>query len=135
MDATDGVTDIRIGEYAPEERSPANRVYLIPGVQKCDDAISSTGLINEVDMLVRAKRAFVKALDDNDVLAISNIDAIESMMIAQQKRKNQKIEDYNSMRGTAVGLMAEQTNHTEQRSKRPFISFTKTAGFNYARIR
>lgn len=134
MDATDGVTDIRIGEFAPEETTPYNRVYLIPGVADCE-ATTTTTLDAEVDALIRAKRSFVKAIVDEDLLQVNNIDAIETMIIAQEKRKNQNVNDYVSLRTVALGLMADESAHTEQRTKRPFISFGRTAGFNYPRVR
>jgi len=135
LDVTDGITDIRIGEYAPEERSPSNRVYLLPGVADCNNETDSSGLRTEVDLVIRAKKRFVKALDDNDELQITSINALESMIIAQTKRRNQKVEEYAQMRGVAIGLMTDKSNSTEQRTKRPLLSFTRTAGFNYPNIR
>ena len=135
LDVTDGITDIRIGEYAPEERSPSNRVYMLPGVADCNNETDSQGLRTEVDLVIRAKKRFVKALDDNDELQITSINAIESMIIAQTKRKNQKVEEYVQMRQVAIGLMADKSNSTEQRTKQPLLSFSKTSGFNYPRIR
>jgi len=131
MDATDGTTEIRIGEFAPAETSPCNRVYLIPGVGDCDADVGSVGLVNEIDVVIRAKKAFVKAIDDTDVLQVSSVDAIESMMIAQQKRKNQKVQDYTEMRTVAKGLMADSAAHTEHRTKKPFFSVARTGGMHY----
>jgi len=134
MDATDGTTEIRIGEFAPAERSPCNSVYLIPGVGDCDLETQSVGLSNEIDVVIRAKLSFVKAIDDTDILQVSSIDAIESMMIAQQKRANQNVSDYTEMRSVAKGLMADLTRHTEQRGKKPFFSVSRTAGMHYPKI-
>ena len=89
----------------------------------------------EVDIVIRAKKRVVKALDDNDELQRIRIKAIESMIIAQTKRKNKKVEEYGQRRQVAIGLMADKSKSTEQRTKQPLLSFSKTSGFNYPRIR
>lgn len=95
---TDGTDTLNIAQYAPRETLPSYRRYFLPNVSS-DEASN---------ILLRCRRRFVPVTGDNDFLIISNIAALECMMLAVQGRATDNTQKYVSNKALAVELLKKE---------------------------
>ncbi len=108
-------TDLLLADYYPQETNINYRRYYIPYL---DDGKTHTAS-------VRGTKRFVPAVNDSDLVLIPNMDALELMIMAQQKRRNQEMNEYASMRRIAVELMKEESTKYNEKNKNPVIQYSK----------
>lgn len=116
--ATNGTDTIHIARYSPREKTPSYRQYFVPGIA------SEAGHT----VLVRARRRFIPVRDDNDFLLISNMGALESMLMALQKREAEDLINYMGLRKVAIGLLADEAKRYLGASRKPVITFARDFG-------
>lgn len=122
--AWNGVTEIELSNYEPWETEPSYRRYFSPFLQarRCDDNPCRRVV------LARARRRFVPIEEDSDVLLISNVLALKSIIIAQWKREAGNLEEYAAQKLTAVDIMKKESVAYLGKVRNP--AFTIQRGFS-----
>lgn len=115
--ATDGTTDYHLATYAPRETTPSYRRYLVPFV--ANDASAT--------VVARCRRRFYPLVAKNDFLIISNLPALESMIMAQHKRETDDLGAYAALKGVAVNLLRKEAETYRGKDRRPAITFAAGA--------
>lgn len=119
--ANDGATRYHLATYAPKETVPSYRRYAIPFATEED--------LHTV--MVRARRRFVPVSNDNDILLISNMPALESMITAIAKREADEFSAYAALRTVAVTLLKEEAQAYRGKTRKPAITFSQGASIGY----
>ena len=120
--ATDGTSEITLSDYAPVETTPSYRNYFIAQLWR-----RTQGVCNRV-VLARARRRFVPVAENDDVLIISNINALKCGMIALWKRDAGNLEEYAFYKQQAVDLLNKESSVYRGKARTPAISFTRGFG-------
>lgn len=107
-----------IGIYQPNELVPSYRRYYLPFL--ADD--------NTYTIRMRARKRYVPVVNDNDLLLIPNIDALENMILAQQKRRAQEIQDYMAFKNLAIANLKEEAKSYNGYSQSPVIKLSQGFG-------
>jgi len=110
--------DVELSDMRYQETVPAYHTYFIPSAEFDDPQVQS--------LLVRVKTRFVPLLDDNDILPISNLEALQSQIIAQHKLEVQKPDDFLKFKTIARQLLWEEARSFVGKQKKPAITFTGT---------
>lgn len=117
--ATDGTSEVELSAYAPVETTPSYRNYYIRSLWR-----PQTGICNRV-VLARARRRFVPVAEDDDVLIISNVNALKCMVVAQWKRDAGEYEAYQFQKSQAIDILRKEATGYLGKSRTPAISFTR----------
>lgn len=114
----DNEEEYHIATYAPRETRPFYRSYFVPSL--------SSQLQHYI--LLRARRRFIPIARDNDALLISNLNALESMMIALKKREAEDANGYATFKGAAVDILRKESASCNGKSRKPAITFVPGFG-------
>lgn len=117
--ATDGTSEVTLSDYAPVETTPSYRNYFIPALYR-----PQTGECDRV-VLARARRRFVPVAQDDDVLMISNINALKSGIVALWKKDAGDYVAYEKQMAYAVDVLRKEAAGYLGKSRTPAISFTR----------
>lgn len=112
-----GESDYHLATYGPRETTPSYRRYLIPFLPA--DQTSS--------VLARCRRRFVPIIADTDVLMISNLPALEAMMMAIQKREADDFGGYGAHKAIARDLLTKEANAYRGVTRKPSLTFAESA--------
>lgn len=108
VDATPTLLDL--ASYEPSETIPSYRKSLVPGLStagKCE-----VGNIGTVSVTVIAKLRFIEAVNDEDVLLISDLYAVKNMALAIKMEENRDFATAAEYRALAVDSLRNQlSNH------------------------
>lgn len=118
--AWNGSTELVLSTYAPNETTPAYRWYFSPWLQNLNTASTCCRTVR-----ARCRRRFVPVAADTDVLVISNILAIQEMVIAQFKRESGNGDEYTLHKQTAVDLLKKEAMAYRGRSRIPGLTFQR----------
>jgi hypothetical protein len=127
--ATNGLPsqDVLLASYAPQETTPSYHAYFIPalkgewiGRSVCPPCYQN---FTNMQILVRGRRRFVPVENDNDILIISNLPALMSMIMAIQKREISDIEGYGQYKGAAVDILRKEAFSYRGKARNPAITF------------
>ena len=126
--AWNGITEVELSNYEPWETEPSYRKYFSPFLQarRCDDNPCRRVI------LARARRRFVPIEEDGDVLLISNVLALKSMLIAAWKREAGNLEEYVAQKLTAVDIMRKESVAYLGKVRTPALSFQR--GFSLGEL-
>lgn len=133
LTAWNGTTEVQLSNYEPAETTPSYHRYYSPYLQSQssnDDACCKI-------VLARARKRFVPIREDTDVLMISNVLALKSIMIAQWKREAGNYEAYAAMKLTAVDIMRKEAMAYRGKTRAPTLTFQRgfSLGGDIAAIR
>lgn len=107
-------TRYHIASYAPNETLPSYRRYFVPLLDP-DETHS---------VLVRARKRFIAVANDNDFLLITHMGALESMVMALQKKEDDDFAAYASHKAIAVDLLKKEALAYRGTARRPAITFS-----------
>jgi len=110
-----------LATYAPGETLPSYRKYFVPFL---DPEETHT-------VLVRARKRFIPVRNDNDFLLITHMGALESMLMALQKREEEDYAGYASLRSIAVGLLKEESSAYRGQARRPAVVMSQGAAIGF----
>lgn len=117
--AYNGADEVELSDYAPVETTPSYRNYFIASLYRPE-----TGVRNRV-VLARARRRFVPVAEDDDVLIISNINALKCGVIALWKRDAGDYEAYAFQKAQAVDILRKEATGYRGKTRIPAISFAR----------
>jgi len=117
--ASDGTSEVELSNYAPAETTPSYRNYFIPSLWR-----PNTNFCNRV-LLARARRRFVPVEEDDDVLIISNTQALKSGIIALWKKDAGDYEAYEKQWGYAVDALRKEAAAYLGKARSPAISMIR----------
>lgn len=121
LTAWNGTTEVELANYEPGETTPSYHHYYSPYLQSQSTNTDDCSRI----VLARARKRFVPVAADTDVLMISNVLALKSMMIAQWKRDAGNMEAYAAQKLTAVDLMRKEATAYRGKSRAPTLTFAR----------
>jgi hypothetical protein len=101
-----------IARYAPRETTPSYRRYYIPSL--------SSGAVHSVQARCRAR--FVPHKSTRDFLLITNMNALEVMFRALQKRDNDNFDDYLKYKAVAVSILKKEAAAYQQDTPKPAMT-------------
>ncbi len=118
--AWNGVTEYELSNYAFNETVCSYRHYFV-------GAVSNRGRsgVRDKVVLARCRRRFVPVAEDNDVLMISNLPALQCGIIAAWKRESGDYEAYQIQKATAVDLLKKEAMAYHGKSRIPSITFQR----------
>jgi hypothetical protein len=117
------IDDVRyhLATYAPNETLPSYRKYFVPNL---DPKTTHT-------VLVRARKRFVLVRDDNDFLLVTHMGALESMIMALQKREEEDYVGYASLKAIAVDLLKKEAGAYRGTARKPAVTFSQGSAIGY----
>ncbi len=118
--AWNGVDEVELSNYAYNETTPSYRRYYIPAIHN-----RGRSGVREKVLLGRCRKRFVPVSEDDDLLIISNINALKSMIIAQWKRDAGDYEAYGIQKQTAVDILKREAEGYHGKSRIPSITFQR----------
>lgn len=118
--AWNGTDEVELSNYAFNERTPSYRRYFIPSIVKRCDSCDDHDRI----LIARCRRRFVPVTQDEDILMIGNLNALEEMIIAQWKRLSDR-EKYILHKREAIVLMRAEAEAYMGKSRVPAIQFQR----------
>lgn len=124
LTAWNGSVEVELSNYAPWETTPSYHHYFSPRLAALNRD-SGTECLRVV--LARCRRRFVPVEEDTDVLIISNVLALKSMIIAQWKREAGNWEDYTAQKMTAVEIMKKEAVAYTGKVRMPALTFQRGA--------
>ncbi len=132
LTAWDGTTETELSTYLYSDTTPSYHYYFSHWLQ-------SLNLGNNLPRIVRARcrKRFVPVAEDNDVLIVSNIEALKEMVIAQWKRTADSLQSYMAHKQTAINLMNKEAESYRGKSRIPGLTFQRgfAIGSNIAPLR
>jgi hypothetical protein len=128
LTATNGVVSgIAVGELGWNETTPQYRRYYIPALW------SDTQGVKDRVLIARCRRKFVAIIgDDNEVPIISDVTALQEMMVGQYKRLIGEVPEATTHVAAAIARMKKLSVAHSGKSKVPGLAFTK--GFNIGTV-
>jgi hypothetical protein len=124
MTAWNGSVEVELSNYAPWETTPSYHHYYAPQLQpSCGETRDATSCCGVV--LARCRRRFVPVEEDTDVMLITNILALKSMLIAQWKREAGNLDEYAAQKLTAVDLMRKEAVAYTGKVRTPALTFQR----------
>lgn len=121
LTAWNGATEVELSNYEPAETTPSYHKYYSPYLQSQSANDEPCCKI----VLARARRRFVPVAEDTDVLMISNVLALKSMMIAQWKREAGNLDAYAAQKLTAVDIMRKESTAYRGKVRAPALTFSR----------
>jgi hypothetical protein len=122
--AWDGTVETVLADYEPGDTTPSYHHYFS---QWLNDLVAPTTSCLRV-IRARCRKRYVPACEDTDILLVSNVGALQEMVIAQWKRKSDNLESYAAHKQTAVALMTAEANSYRGKSRIPGITFQRGFG-------
>lgn len=118
LTAWNGVTEVELSNYEPWQIEPSYHRYYSPMLEarRCEEDPCRRVV------LARVRKRFVPITEDSDVLMISNVLALKSMIIAQRKREEGDYEAYSVQKLTAVDIMKKESMAYLGKVRTPAIS-------------
>jgi len=92
--------------YQPDETTPIYRRYLLPGLKNL-----VSGDCGKLSVTVIGNLRYIKAVNDNDFLMVSHIDALRLMVQAVSKEENNLFDEAIKFEANAHRLLGEQYNY------------------------
>ncbi len=128
LTAWNGVTEVELSNYEPWETSPSYHRYFSPMLQarRCSDEPCRRVV------LARARKRFVPIKEDSDLLIISNILALQEMLIAQALREQGDLEGYTVHKITAVDILKKEAVAYNGKVRTPALTFQR--GFSIGEL-
>lgn len=118
--AWNGTVEVELSNYAFNETTPSYRHYFIPSiVRRCDSCDDEYRIL-----IARCRKRFVPAVQDEDILMIGNLNALEEMIIAQWKRLSDR-DEYALHKTEAIVLMRAEAQAYLGKSRVPAIQFQR----------
>lgn len=117
--AVDGATRYHLATYSPNETNPSYRRYFVPFLDPAQNH----------QVTVRARKRFVPIRSDADFLIITNMGALEMMILALQARTSD-IGKYYANKQIAVNLLKKEAEAYRGKSTKPVISFGRGFGMD-----
>lgn len=117
--ATDGTSEVELSQYAPVETAPSYRSYYIRSLWR-----PQTGICNRV-VLGRVRRRFVPVAEDDDVLMISNINALKSGIVSLWKLDAGDYQAAEYQKARAIEFLKKEAVAYLGKAPTPAISFTR----------
>jgi hypothetical protein len=110
--------------YAPYDTRPFYRHYWIPGLQSASAVPQQTYWVK-----ARARKRYVPIMSVNDLLIISNVPALQSMMQAIYYRESKDLQNYAAYKGVAVALMQDEAkSYIGKQRQKPVLTFSEGTG-------
>lgn len=130
LTAWNGTVEVELSNYAPWETTPSYHHYFCPALQPdCGvtrDASSCCGVV-----LARCRRRFTPVEELTDVMIITNVLALKSMMIAQWKRDAGNLDEYAAQKLTAVDLMRKESVAYTGKVRTPAMTFQRGTSIGF----
>lgn len=116
----DDATENLIGLLAPGETSPSFRRYMVPKDPQGQDAYVLVAL---------CRQRFVEALEDNDVIGVQLMNALENAMSAINYKVANDDDRYARELAEALDLLSRESGHFKPNSQRPpMVNFVESGG-------
>ncbi len=128
LTAWNGITEVELSTYQHWETEPSYRRYFSPMLQSRRNETDQCRRV----VLARARRRFVPVVEDTDVLIISNVLALKSIMMAIWKREAGDFEAYTVLKLTAVDLMKKESVAYTGKVRTPALTFQR--GFSLGEL-
>lgn len=128
LTAWNGVTEVELSRYEHWETEPSVHRYFSPLLQSMRHAENPCCRV----VIARARRRFVPVKETTDVLMISNVLALKSMMMSQAKREAGDYESYAILKATAVDIMKKESQAYLGKVRTPALSFQR--GFSLGEL-
>jgi hypothetical protein len=126
LTAWNGTTEVELADYAPAQTTCSFRNYFIQSLYR-----PTQGVCNRV-VLARARRRYVPVAEDDDVLCIGNIPALQSMIVSQWKRFSGDLEGSEVHMAIVKRILGEEATAYNGKARTPAISFTR--GFSIGAV-
>lgn len=127
LTAWNGTDEVELSNYQFNETVPSYRHYFIPSiVKRCTDCDERDRII-----MARCRKRFIPATQDEDILIIGELNALEEMIIAQWKRLSDR-DAYALHKTESVVLMRADAMAYYGKSRVPAIQFQK--GFSLGAV-
>ena len=117
--AWNGSVEVPLSDYAYLETVPSYRNYFIESLYR-----PTQGVRNRI-VRARARRRYVPALQDNDVLVIGNLNALAAMMQSQWKRLAGNPQEAEYYMSVVKRILGEEATAYNGKARTPAISFTR----------
>ena len=118
--AWNGTEEVELSNYQFNETVPTYRHYFIPTiVRRCDSCDDRDRIL-----MARCRKRFIPSVQDEDILMIGNLNALEEMIIAQWNRKSDR-QIYALHKTEAVVLMRAEAQAYYGKSRIPAIQFQR----------
>lgn len=129
LTAWNGSVEVELSNYAFNETAPSYRHYYIPRIHN-----RGYSGVRERIVIGRCRKRFVPVEEDNDLLIISNINALKSMMVAQWKRDagGISLDEFSFQKQVAVDILKKETTGYLGKTKIP--SITMQRGFSIGAV-
>lgn len=128
LTAWNGTTEVELSNYEPWEEEPSYHRYFSPFLQTRRHSENPCCRV----VLARARKRFVPIKEDSDVLMISNIMALQEMLIAQQKRESGSLDEYAVHKVSAVDILKKEGISYTGRVRTPALTFQR--GFSLGEL-
>lgn len=128
LTAWNGITEVELANYEPWETEPSYHRYFSPFLQHRRNEENPCRRV----VLARARKRYVPIREDTDVLIISNIVALQEMIIAQWKREAGNIDEYIAHKTTAVDLLKKESVAYNGKVRTPALTFQR--GFSLGEL-
>lgn len=123
LTAWNGTVEVELSNYAFNETAPSYRHYYVPRLRNRN--FGSNGCCHDRVVLARCHKRFVPVKEDNDLLIISNINALKCMFIAQWKRDSGDYDAYLIQKQQAVDILKKEALGYLGKARTPAISFSR----------
>lgn len=120
LTAWNGTDEVELSNFAFNETAPSYRHYYIPKMHN-----RGYSGVRERVLLARCRRRFVPVAADNDLLIISNINALKCMIVAQWKRDAGDWTAYQIQKQTAVDILKKEAMGYMGKSRIPSLTFQR----------
>jgi hypothetical protein len=128
LTAWNGITEVELANYESWETEPSYHRYFSPFLQGRKNSTNPCCRV----VLARARKRYVPIREDTDVLIISNIVALQEMLIAQWKREAGNLDEYVVHKTTAVDLIKKESVAYNGKVRTPAMTFQK--GFSLGEL-
>lgn len=124
LTAWNGTEEVELANYAPWETTPSYHRYWSPVLDsmRCLGSDTCARVV-----FARCRRRFVPVEEDTDVLIIGNVLALKEMIIAQQKRESNSLDEYAAHKQTAIDIMKKESISYTGRVRMPALTFQRGA--------
>ena len=120
LTAWNGSVEVELSNFAFNETAPSYRHYFVPRMHNLGYSGERQRII-----LARCRKRFVPVAADNDLLIITNINALKSMIVAQWKRDAGEYEAYMLQKQTAVDILRKEATGYLGKTKIPALTMQR----------
>lgn len=117
--AWNGTDEVELSDYAPPETNPSYRKYYLPTLYRAN-ADATVRVLR-----ARCRKRYFPVAEDDDELIISNLPALECMMMAQWRREAGNLDEYAKLKLTAIDLLQKEALAYMGKARVPAISFQR----------